>query len=497
MSTEKSEELKGLAEYIGFSAPEIPKYLILNNFLSCFFNNRKADYLPYCFDDFKDIITCEESDEVQLEKLKRSFDEYFSQYTGKSIMAKAKRSNGTKSFYLPINKNMIIIDESSPLRNLPYRLIKKSKYGHELEEDLTKYLYSDSFGTNQIISFLCSNLKKKEDNKKISQNETEEETMSYFNNLAKNMGEDLKIILTNNNFIQLDYYRKIEYLSTLLTIYTVLYIIKRPSRGEKNKSVIICKGSVNTNNNSNEFHRACLVNYVKIKEGFNVLFKDYFTKCLVGIDQITITHFEEGKIIIKENKGKEVTLSEFIKKLQLGTPKESINSSKILLAAFSIKNPGDIKDYSKNDFILRYINFLKNSGGSSFTKTSSTLPTLGREAGLIFPLSRTRFKYFALSEDLAEFFVRLYLSSQEGEREYDYLESFVKWIEKRYGICILKSRKLEEYLKSINAKISGKDFNENEEAFIQNLINVNCLIKMSDNGYVITLPEKKGEFKLL
>ena len=197
MSTEKSEELKGLAEYIGFSAPETPKYLILNNFLSCFFNNRKADYTSYSFENFKDIITCEESDEDQLEKLKRSFNEYFSQYTGKSIMAKAKRSNGTKSFYLPINKNMIIIDESSPLRNLPYRLIEKSKYSGGLEEDLTKYLYSDSIGTNQIISFLCSNLEEKENNKKVLQNETSEEKKPYFDNFRENMSKDLKIVLTN------------------------------------------------------------------------------------------------------------------------------------------------------------------------------------------------------------------------------------------------------------------------------------------------------------
>jgi hypothetical protein len=488
MNTEKNVESKGLADYVGFSAPEIPKYLILNNFLSCYFNFRKADKtISYSFDDFKNIITCEENDKDKLDKLKRSFNKFFSQYTGESMMSKGK-----KSIYLPINENMIIIDESTPLRNLPHRLMKKSRYSGDLKHDLTNYLYNDSLGTNQILSFLCSTLEKTENTKKRDENETDEEKEKYFRSLAVKMGEDIKIVLTNKNFIYFDYYRKIEYLSTLLAFYALLYIIKRPTRGNKSP-VIICKGSANTNITSNEFHRACLVNYVKVREGFNVLFKDYFTNCLKEIETIIISN-RKGKIIVN-NDGTKILFSDFIKNNELGLPYESINTNFKLLKAFSLTNDGDSKGYSRNDFILRYINFLKNSSGSSFSKISSALPTLGREAGLVFPLSSTKYKYFALSEDLAEFFIRLYLSSKESD--YDYLDSFVDWLQERYDIYIVKSGKLEKYLKLINAKISVKDFNENEDEFIKSLINVNCLIKMSDNGYVITLPEKKGEFKLL
>lgn len=493
MNTEKGGESKGLAEYVGFSAPEIPKYLILNNFLSCYFDFRKADKnLSYSFDDFKNVLTCEENDKDHFEKLKRSFNEYFSQYTGSNMMARKE-----KFLCLPINKNMIIIDENTPLRNLPHRLMKQSKYNSDqLEKDLTNYLYDDSVGTNEILSFLCSNLEKANNTKKKSESETtDEEKQVYFKVLAEKMSEDLKIVLTNINFTELDYYRKIEYLSTLLTFYAVLYIIKRPTRGGKKTPVIICKGSGDTNNNSNELHRACIVNYVKIREGFNTLFKDYFTLCLNKSQIDTIVIKSKSGYISVVDQGNEIDFSEFIKKNELGSPNDKINNNSKLLKAFTLKYDSDSKSFSKNDFILRYIIFLKNISGSSFSKTSSTLPTLGREAGLVFPLSRTKYKYFALSEDLSEFFIRLYLSSTE--REYDYLDSFVIWLQERYDICIVKSEKLERYLKSINAKISAKDFIQNEEALIQNLTNTNCLIKMSDNGYIVTLPEKKGEFRLL
>ena len=488
MKNELKEELRGLSDFIGFSAPEIPKYLILNNFLSCYFNHRKADNNFYDFDDFKDVLTCEESDKNQLEKLIKSFDKYFSQYTGESIMAKK-----SKAIYLPINENMIIVDGNNPLRNLPHRLMKKSNYGDDITKDLDSYLFKDSAGTNEILSFLCSNIKDSKNIKKKVESETAEEGERYFKKLAEKMSKDLKIVLTHSNFMQLDYYRKIEYLSTLLTFYAVLYIIKRPTRGKKSTPVIICKGSGDANTNSNEFHRACLVNYGKIREGFTTLFKDYFILCLDKIENITISNIN-GYIEV-ESDGIVSSISEFIKAKELGNPNININTNEKLLKAFSLTSEGNPRIIPKNEFIIRYINFLKSNSGSSFTKTSAALPTLGREAGLIFPLSRSRYKYFALSEDLAEYFVRLYLSSKGID--YDYLDSFVTWLESQYDICIIKSKKLEVYLKSINAKISAKDFIQNEDALIQNLTNTNCLIKMSDNGYVITLPEKKGEFKLL
>jgi hypothetical protein len=491
MKSELKDELKGLSDFIGFSAPEVPKYLILNNFLSCYFDHRKADNNFYSFDDFRNILTCEESDDNQLKRLEKSFEKYFSQYTGENMMSKK-----TKAIYLPINKNMIIIDENTPLRNLPHRLLRKSNYEGDITLDLESYLFSDSLGTNEILSFLCSNIKDIKNLKKKVENETDEtneEKKTYFKDLAKKMGNDLKIVLTHPNFTQLDYYRKIEYLSTLLAFYAVLYIIKRPTSGNKKTPVIICKGSAEASSNSNEFHRACLVSYGKIREGFNTLFKDYFSLCLKEIDNITIRN-REGNIEV-DLYGNTTPISEFLKSKELGNPNDNINRSEKLLSALSIVSRGDSKTIPKNEFILRYINFLKNSSGSSYTKTSSTLPTLGRESGIIFPLGRSRYKYFALSEDLAEYFVRLYLS--ERKRNYDYLDSFINWLEYQYDICIIKSEKLEEYLKSINAKIPVRDFMQNEEAFIQNLSSTNCLIKMSDNGYVITLPEKKGEFKLL
>ena len=55
----------------------------------------------------------------------------------------------------------------------------------------------------------------------------------------------------------------------------------------------------------------------------------------------------------------------------------------------------------------------------------------------------------------------------------------------------------DKLLKNVKPKLTAKDFAKNKEAFMNTLSNANCLIKLSDSGYVITLPEQKGDLKLL
>ena len=165
-----------------------------------------------------------------------------------------------------------------------------------------------------------------------------------------------------------------------------------------------------------------------------------------------------------------------------------------LMQAFELKE-GEQKPVPVEEFVLRYIDLTKTRRGSTLTKLSSTLTTSGKQIGMIYPRSNVRQKYFAMSENLAEFYVRLYLA--RAGRRYDYLDHFLEDLQKRYRIVIAKSAEGDRRLKEIKPRLSAQDFARNKAAFIDTLNSVSCLIKLSDSGYVVTLPERKGDFRLI
>lgn len=56
---------------------------------------------------------------------------------------------------------------------------------------------------------------------------------------------------------------------------------------------------------------------------------------------------------------------------------------------------------------------------------------------------------------------------------------------------------MDRVLRKLQIKVPFHEFRLNEQVLLENLEEINCLIRLSDSGYVITLPEEKGEFKLL
>ena len=150
---------------------------------------------------------------------------------------------------------------------------------------------------------------------------------------------------------------------------------------------------------------------------------------------------------------------------------------------------------TKDIFTINYSSVQKRMSGSTTTKIYSTIPTPRREINFIYPRSSALQKFFALSEEMSEFFIRLYFTTKNTQ--YDYFDSFLNWLKTRYKVYINIDDTLRNYLKQINTGISVQEGNMNEQAFIQNLTNINCLIKLSDSGYLVILPEKKGEFHLL
>ena len=77
------------------------------------------------------------------------------------------------------------------------------------------------------------------------------------------------------------------------------------------------------------------------------------------------------------------------------------------------------------------------------------------------------------------------------------MDDFIKHLEDNYGIYIRKCNKTERLVQKYKIRVKQQEFSRNEQAFLETLDQVNCLIRLSDSGYVVTLPEKKGEFKLL
>lgn len=144
---------------------------------------------------------------------------------------------------------------------------------------------------------------------------------------------------------------------------------------------------------------------------------------------------------------------------------------------------------------MYYLEVSNERKGSALTKISSALNTCGKDISFVFPKTRSKHKYFALSPSLLDFLVRLYLAKEESS--YAYLDNFLIFLQKRYGICILKDSQMDKILKNFHVKVPFQEFRENEKALIENLDDINCLIRLSDSGYVVTLPEEKGEFTLL
>ena len=153
------------------------------------------------------------------------------------------------------------------------------------------------------------------------------------------------------------------------------------------------------------------------------------------------------------------------------------------------------KTYPSEEFVMRYIDMSKARKGSALSKISSALNTCGKDIEFVFPKTRSKHKYFALSPSLLEFLVRLYLAKEEST--YAYLDNFLDFLQEKYGICIQKNDQMDKMLKKLHMKVPFQEFRQNEQALIDNLDEINCLIRLSDSGYVITLPEEKGEFTLL
>lgn len=156
---------------------------------------------------------------------------------------------------------------------------------------------------------------------------------------------------------------------------------------------------------------------------------------------------------------------------------------------------GQGQDLTPEEFVEYYLQLTGKISGTNQKRIFNVLQSSGKEIGFVHPPSRSKFKYFAMSGELTAFLVRLYLSQKD--LEYAFFEDFVQSLEKDYGIYIRKDKKSEKLLAKYGIRVTQQEVSRNEQAFLNTLDHVNCLVRLSDSGYVVTLPEKKGDFRLL
>lgn len=489
-----------LASYIGVSGPETPKFLLANNFLSEFFVTLKEERTKqYSYDDFYEagVLRCEEGDEQKKKQLKDSFNVFFQRFVGEDLIQSGYKG---QYFYIPIRPQMLR-NSGYGLRHLLYHMIpgiEQEKKYRKLQEQLFEYLYGRTEGVSYLLSAMCGEAFQREYKKRAGKNSEEFEMLkkSYYKRVCNNFADDLNRLLTHDFFRNLDFYKRYDYLTTLLNSYVIQFIVNKVSGANRGK--MLCQGAATSHLlDGGAYHRACVQNYADIRAVFQKELKEFYMLRLKteenqdGKIKLLAKH-GDIRVISKEH---EESFGAFVLRVfnSKYTKPESLYES--VRKVFGIQKEGQVKGYTVDEFAMYYIDVSKARRGSSLTKISSTLPTCGKDIDFVFPKSTTRHKFFALSPSLLEFYVRMYLAKED--RTYAYLDNFLLDLQERYGICIQKTEEMDKILKKMHIKVPFQEFRQNEQALLDNLDEINCLIRLSDSGYVVTLPEEKGEFTLL
>ncbi|MBD5513732.1 MAG: hypothetical protein HDR06_03510 [Lachnospiraceae bacterium] len=489
----------GIAGYIGMSAPETPKYLLTNNFLLDYFSNGTEMSPQYNFELFEEKGVLAFEDDINRDSLKNSFDSFMECYLGENTMRRENRrlSKGTH-FYFPFSPEMLTENGSPNLRHMLFHMqnLDDDFNYTDMQKKLYNYVFNNISGINHILKILLHSQEEVITNKSYPGREISVNFWAMLSSaerkrikrLGENLNGDLNTLLTHEYFGKLDFYRKYNYLSILLTSYIIQYIV---FRGDANTG-ILCKGAPADSRLNGVIHRACCNNYVEIRNLFPKLLQRYYEEVVkkVANDDGTIpVEARANHIYIKE-----MDFVEFATGILGSRSKMNDLSYDMLVHAFSL-TPDSTTDIPIDDFVVRYINLTGSKRGSVLSKISSTLPTSGRQIEMIFPKGNAKHKYFAMSASLTEFYVRLYLADKG--HVYDYLDNFIQYLQSKYRIVLTKTNDTERLLRSVRPKLSAQEFSKNKSAFIDTLNAANCLVKLSDSGYVITLPEKKGVLKLV
>lgn len=262
-------------------------------------------------------------------------------------------------------------------------------------------------------------------------------------------------------------------------------------KGEK--AYFLCKGRPLDERLNGEIHRACCHNYTDLRELFPTLLKDFYRETLIAFvgEEEQLLLLAQDETIWVQGEIFDTVMKEISGGNQRTRGKITYER---LLQGFGLMD-GQEKYMAIDEFLLRFTNLIGSRQGSSLQKMTSILSTCGKQIDMVYPKTNVNSKYFAMSESLSEFYVRLHLARKR--LQYDYLDNFMNDLVERYRIVIEKSVESEKYLRGTKPRLQAQEFRKNRQAFLDTLNAANCLIKLSDSGYIITLPEAKGGFKLI
>ena len=460
----KSKANDRIAAYVGISAPETPKYLLANNFLLEYFEQTGGQVDLYNYAWFEQKGTLITQDMENKKELEEAFNCFLARYLGdETIHQENNRLNKERHFYFPLTQDMLM-EGSTTLRHMLFYLqTLDDGYRYEdVQHKLEEYIFHSRSGASNIWKVLF------QENEEIclrKRRNIKEEGNTFWSmikgvrkdrirELGKQLNEDLNVLLTRKYFTDLDFYRKYQYLSILLTSYVLQYILVQ----KDSNASMLCKGKPLDERLNGDIHRACCNNYARIREVFSELMKVFYREALeayvdVGKKDSFLLSAHDDDLWLQEK-----SFDGFVTEL-----------------AGREKNRKKIGFYTAKDVF-----YLSNSG---------------KQIDMVYPKTNVKQKYFAMSEGLAEFYVRLHLARKEIQ--YDYLDNFMDDLVKRYRIIISKTSENENFTKAYKPLLSAKEFLMNKQAFLDTLNGANCLIKLSDSGFIVTLPEEKGGFKLI
>lgn len=499
------------ASFIGVNKAVLPGIRILNDFLVNYFgytlgrsgNKFKISDLNDILDENKfnqiSCIICKEQNENKRRILYKSFFEWIKAYIYYSY---GSDSNNQK-FLLPLTKNLLFKDDKAKdsSKSILFRVLYSDKKNQErvLEDRdaILEFMFNtknnDSIYGNiisTIDNIVAETIKK--DIQKESYAEyipvPPEETVDISEIFKMNFRKDFDCFLTSKCFFEMDIYRKINLFSLLLNFYQTLYLVNKAF--EKKAPIILTKGTPNFSTDSGKFHLATLGSFSDIREKIFRMSENFFEKRLENhMDSKAIFKVNENNnlMIVEKNDEKIFRESRLAQFDSFGT-KDTGKVGEFFIDYLQINLKG--RNVERKE-VARAIVELNKKMSSSVLVVSSMLSGQGKQARIVYPTNNAKQKYFAMSGEITELLLKLFLI--QSEEEYDTLSAFLKWLESRYGIYIAFSDKLINYLNENSIQVpSTQEFTDNVQAFISTLESINAIYKLSDTSYIVSIPGKVG-----
>ena len=510
------ERILPYAQYIGINKPVNPGIQVLIDFLSFYFgiDVQRKSISNFQWKDIREkiftMIICKEEQKEVKEELFQSVYEWIHNYATYSPVD----GKNSREYLLPLTEGMLFYDRrvTNNLRNVLNTLLysecdekEQVEIFKEIQELLYEFLYSPEArkgGYEELLDILISLFNEDGTDTKKEEIDIEKSVELRWKpeKLSLELRKDLRNILQSTYLKKENIYKRINELNILLNFYVVRYMISRSF--ENNENFILAKGSVNMPPEG-IIHSAAFGNFASIREQIYKVSENYYYEIINNINQ------EDKQLILRQKEKDPSTNSHII--LKRGRDDIWLD---VRVAVFQIrKNPSTNADKSAAETVENMLyNYIGEDGKDTFTnnqeiahacmeiskkrassvrKVASVFSSQGKECYFAYPVGSVRQKYYVMSPQFTELMVHLFLGEQEDGC--GTLGMLYQWLEEKYSIYLRYSFKLENYLKK-NAieQPSQNEFEDNQRAFIETLREINCIVKLSDNSYIITFDTEEG-----